>query len=138
MGTKTIPFDATKHLKSRRAQAELLSDALETGDTGYIANALGVIARARGMADVAQQAGVTRAALYKALSRRGDPRRAQARGGAGERGDDGGEDSRGAVGRSEAAGADPGARSDARGAVGRAGMVEFRWNSILRARITGM
>lgn len=74
MVTKTVPFDAAKHLKSRRAQAELLTDALETGDSAYIANALGVIARARGMSDVAREAGVTRAALYKALSRRGDPR----------------------------------------------------------------
>jgi probable addiction module antidote protein len=44
------------------------------GDAAYIANALGLAARAREMADVAREAGVTRVALYKALSRRGDPR----------------------------------------------------------------
>jgi probable addiction module antidote protein len=74
MTTKTSPFDAAKYLKSRRAQATLLTEALETGDAAYIANALGVIARARGMSDVARNAGVTRVALYKALSRRGDPK----------------------------------------------------------------
>ncbi len=74
MATKTIPFDAAEHLRSPRSQAELLSDALETGDAGYVANALGVIARARGMTDVARDAGVTREALYKALSQDGDPK----------------------------------------------------------------
>lgn len=74
MSIKTIPFDPAQYLTSPEAQAELLSDALETGDAGYIANALGVIARARGMSGVARDAGVTREALYKALSRDGDPR----------------------------------------------------------------
>lgn len=74
MATKTKPFDAARYLGSPRAQAELLSDALETGDAGYIANALGVIARARGMTKVARGAGVTREALYKTLSPDGDPK----------------------------------------------------------------
>ena len=52
MPTKTIPFDAARYLSSPESQAELLSDALETGDAGYIANALGVIARARGMTEI--------------------------------------------------------------------------------------
>jgi probable addiction module antidote protein len=74
MATKTIPFDAAEHLRSDRAQLELLADALENGDAGYIANALGVIARARGMSEVARGAGVTREALYKALAKGGDPK----------------------------------------------------------------
>lgn len=74
MITKTIPFDAARYLGSPESQIELLSDALESGDAGYIANALGVIARARGMADVARDAGVTREALYKTLSLDGDPK----------------------------------------------------------------
>lgn len=74
MAFKTIAFDAAEHLRSRRAQVELLTDALETGDAGYIATALGVIARARGMSEVARGAGVTREALYKALNEGGDPR----------------------------------------------------------------
>jgi probable addiction module antidote protein len=74
MVTKTVPFDAAKHLKSRRAQAKLLTDALETGDTADIANALGVITQARGISAAAREAGVTRVALYNTPSRRGDPR----------------------------------------------------------------
>lgn len=70
---KTVPFDATEHLTSARAQRELITDALETGDVGYIAAALGTVARARGMSKIAEEAGVTRASLYKALSPSGDP-----------------------------------------------------------------
>ena len=74
MPIKTTSFDAARYLTTPEAQAELLSDALESGDAGYIANALGVIARARGMTDVARGAGVTREALYKSLSSDGDPK----------------------------------------------------------------
>ena len=74
MPIKTIPFDASQYISSPESQAELLSDALATGDAGYIANALGVIARARGMTEVARGAGVTREALYKTLSQDGDPK----------------------------------------------------------------
>ncbi len=56
------------------AQAELLSDALASGNAAYVAQALGVIARARGMTEVAREAGITREALYKSLSEDGDPR----------------------------------------------------------------
>jgi probable addiction module antidote protein len=72
--TETLPFDAAEHLTSPEAQAELLADAVESGNTGYLATALGTIARARGMTSVAKEAGVTREALYKALSADGDPR----------------------------------------------------------------
>ncbi len=71
---KTEPFDAARYLTSPEAQAELLNDALASGDAAYVAQALGVIARARGMTEVAREAGVTREALYKALSENGDPR----------------------------------------------------------------
>ena len=74
MATKTIEFDAAQHLSSLEYQAELLTDALDSGDAGYIANALGVIARARGLTEVARGAGVTREALYKTLSTDGDPK----------------------------------------------------------------
>lgn len=69
-----MPFDAAKYLKSEESQAELLNDALSTGNAGYIAHAIGIIARARGMADVAREAGITREALYKSLSETGDPK----------------------------------------------------------------
>jgi len=73
MATETFPFDAAKFFPDPQSQARLIADALETGEVGYIAAALGTVARARGMAQVARAAGVTRAALYKALSPDGDP-----------------------------------------------------------------
>lgn len=74
MSLKTTPFDAAAYLDTPESQAELLSDAFETGDASYIAHALGVVARARGMSLVAKDAGITREGLYKALSAEGDPR----------------------------------------------------------------
>jgi probable addiction module antidote protein len=71
---KTEPFDAAQHLTSAESQEALLNDALASGDAGYFSQALGVIARARGMTEVAREAGVTREALYKSLSQDGDPR----------------------------------------------------------------
>ncbi len=74
MTLETIPFDAAAHLDDEDSQIELLSDAFESGDASYIAHALGVVARARGMGSVAKDAGVTREALYRSLSETGDPR----------------------------------------------------------------
>jgi probable addiction module antidote protein len=74
MTLKTEPFDAAEYLTTPESQAYLLNDALSTGDAGYIAHALGIIARARGMAEVAREAGITREALYKSLSETGDPK----------------------------------------------------------------
>jgi probable addiction module antidote protein len=74
MTIETIPFDAAELLSDPESQAELLTDAFDTGDAGYIAHALGIVARARGMTQVAKDAGVTREALYRALSQDGDPR----------------------------------------------------------------
>jgi len=74
MATKTTPFDPAEYLTSAEDQTELLNDALASGDAGYIANALGVIARAQGMSQVARDAGVTREALYKGLTTTGDPK----------------------------------------------------------------
>jgi probable addiction module antidote protein len=71
---KTEPYDPAEYLTTPEAQAYLLNDALATGHAGYIADALGIIARARGMAEVAREAGITREALYKSLSETGDPK----------------------------------------------------------------
>jgi probable addiction module antidote protein len=54
---KTEPFDAARYLGSPEVQAELLNDALASGDAAYIALARGVVARARGVTDVARPAG---------------------------------------------------------------------------------
>ncbi len=74
MKIKTTSFDPADFLDTQETQLELLADAVETGDARYIANALGAIARARGMARVAEEAGLTRQALYRSLSETGDPR----------------------------------------------------------------
>lgn len=74
MALKTIPFDAAKHLGSHEDQIELIADAMATGDSEYIRNALNVVARARGMTGIAEAAGVSRDTLYKALSGKGDPK----------------------------------------------------------------
>ena len=73
MPLETIPFDPAAHLDAE-GQAELVADALASGDATYIRHALNTAARARGMTQVARDAGVTREALYKALGPQGDPR----------------------------------------------------------------
>lgn len=74
MAIETLPFDPAEFISTRQGQADLLADAFDSGDATYIANALGIVARARGMTAVAKDAGVTREALYKALSEKGDPK----------------------------------------------------------------
>src|ERR1700755_330139 len=74
VATRTLPFDPADHLTDPENQAELLNDAFESGNAAYIANALGTVARARGMSEVARGAGGTREALYKAFSDKGDPK----------------------------------------------------------------
>ncbi|WP_353199839.1 addiction module antidote protein [Sandarakinorhabdus sp.] len=73
MAVTTIPFDAAPFLDDEAAQAEYLSDALATGDAAVVAHALGVLARAQGMTDVARQSGLQRENLYRALSDTGRP-----------------------------------------------------------------
>lgn len=74
MSIETKPFDAAKYLDTPESQAELVADALESGDATYLTHALGVVARARGMSEIAKKTGITREGLYKALSAEGDPR----------------------------------------------------------------
>ena len=73
MRTKTLPFDPTEHLGTPEAQAEYISAALETGDAAFIADSLGIVARARGMSRLARDTGLRRESLYKALSAEGHP-----------------------------------------------------------------
>ncbi|MGO9486241.1 MAG: addiction module antidote protein [Rhodomicrobium sp.] len=61
--TVYINAGAAHYLSDARAQAELLNNALASGNAAYVAQALGVIARTRGMTGVAREAGVTREAL---------------------------------------------------------------------------
>ncbi|MGH7582725.1 MAG: addiction module antidote protein [Gemmatimonadales bacterium] len=71
--TKTQQWDAAHYLKSDRDIVAYLEAAFEDGDSAVVAAALGDIARAKGMAKVARQAGLGRESLYKALSAEGNP-----------------------------------------------------------------
>jgi probable addiction module antidote protein len=70
---KTKPFDPAEYLDDSDSIAAYMTEALETGDPAFIADALGVVARARGMTEVAREAGVSRESLYRALSADGNP-----------------------------------------------------------------
>lgn len=71
--TKTQRWDAADHLETEEDQLLYLEAAFEEGDAALIAAALGDIARARGMTEVARTAGLGRESLYKALSIDGNP-----------------------------------------------------------------
>ena len=60
-------FDIAEHLDSDQAMAEYLTIVLEENDPAALAGALGSIARARGMSEIAKASGTTREALYRAL-----------------------------------------------------------------------
>lgn len=74
MPLETTRFDVLAHLKTPEDRVAYLEAAFEDGDSKDIAMALGDIARSLGMTNVAKEAGVTREALYKALSEKGDPK----------------------------------------------------------------
>jgi probable addiction module antidote protein len=67
-------FDMAEHLPDEQAIAEYLTIVLEENDPAALADALGTIARARGMTEIAKTSGITREALYKALRPNAHPR----------------------------------------------------------------
>lgn len=67
-------FDAAPYLANEEAIAAYLTGILESNDAALLAAALGDIARARGMSEIARSAGITREALYKALRSDSAPR----------------------------------------------------------------
>ncbi len=73
--TVTSPYDVAEHLRSPEDMAAYLEASIEEadGDAAFIAKALGDIARAKGMSQVAQDAGLSRESLYKALSGERNP-----------------------------------------------------------------
>jgi len=73
--TQTLPYDVAEHLRTPREMAAYLDAWLAEApdDAAGIARALGDIARAKGMAQVAREAGLSRESLYKALSTNGNP-----------------------------------------------------------------
>ena len=68
--TKTSKYDVAEHLRTPKEMAAYLEACIEeaSGDAAFIAKALGDIARAKGMTQVARDAGLSRESLYKALS----------------------------------------------------------------------
>ena len=73
VNTVTGPWDPAQHLNSEEDMAAYLEAALEENDPNLVAAALGDIARAKGMTQVAREAGLGRESLYKALSPNGNP-----------------------------------------------------------------
>jgi probable addiction module antidote protein len=70
---KTTQFDAADYLDTEERQVAYIASALESGDADFVRDALGVIARARGMGEIARKAGLNRESLYKALGEAGNP-----------------------------------------------------------------
>jgi probable addiction module antidote protein len=73
MAVEITDFDPAAYLDDDQAIAAYLSDAFETQDVAFISDAIGVVARAKGMKQIAQEAGVSRESLYRALSSAGNP-----------------------------------------------------------------
>ena len=73
MAVEITEFDPAAYLDDDEAIAAYLSDAFETQDVAFISDAIGVVARAKGMKQIAQEAGVSRESLYRALSSAGNP-----------------------------------------------------------------
>ena len=73
MTVNTVAFDPDKYFASPAARAHLIADAMTSGDAGYIAEAVGVVARRQGVTDLAERTGLNRQALYCALSADGNP-----------------------------------------------------------------
>lgn len=71
--TELRPWDSAEHLRTEEEMALYLEACLEEGDAALIAHALGVIAKARGMSQLARDTGLSRESLYKALSGEGNP-----------------------------------------------------------------
>jgi probable addiction module antidote protein len=73
MAVKTTRFDSAEYLDSDEAIGAFIEEALATDDPAFITQALGTVARARGMSQIAKETGLSRESLYKALSADGNP-----------------------------------------------------------------
>lgn len=66
-------YDPAEDLGSEEGVAAFMADAFESGDAGYVAHALGVVARAKGMSQIAKETGLSREQLYRSFSEKGNP-----------------------------------------------------------------
>lgn len=66
-------YDPAEDLDTPEAISVFVNEALKTDDAAYIAHALGVVARAKGMAGIARESGLSREQLYRTLSSEGNP-----------------------------------------------------------------
>lgn len=73
MKTSRTKFDPAELLDSQEAVDIFIADAMETGDASFIAKSLGIIARAKGVSEVAQETGLSREQLYRSFSEEGNP-----------------------------------------------------------------
>jgi probable addiction module antidote protein len=73
MAEKLTNYDPAEDLGSEEAIAIFMAEAFATNDVSYISHALGVVARAKGMAQIAQQTGLSREQLYRSFSAKGNP-----------------------------------------------------------------
>ncbi|MDH0369668.1 MULTISPECIES: addiction module antidote protein [Brucella/Ochrobactrum group] len=73
MTEKVTTYDPAAALVDDEEIADFMADAFETGDAAYVAKALGVVARAKGMTEISRQTGLSREQLYRSFSGRGNP-----------------------------------------------------------------
>ncbi len=73
MNEKLTSYDPATDLTSDKAIAIFMAEAFQTNDVGYIAHALGIVSRAKGMAQIATQTGLSREQLYRSFSENGNP-----------------------------------------------------------------
>jgi probable addiction module antidote protein len=73
MAEKLTTFDPAEGLTSNESIAAFMAEAFASEDAGYIAHALGVVARAKGMTQIANETGLSREQLYRSFSENGNP-----------------------------------------------------------------
>lgn len=73
MAEKLTTYDPAAALVDDKEIAFFMADALATADASYIAKSIGVVARAKGMSDIASQTGLSREQLYRSFSENGNP-----------------------------------------------------------------
>ena len=73
MAEKLTTYDPATALVDDEEIAVFMADAFETGDAGYIAKALGIVARAKGMTEISRKTGLSREQLYRSFSEQGNP-----------------------------------------------------------------